>query len=104
MGMCKADTEIRNFGWWRQGGQRRGQFLRNIRMKVQNLATGLEEKGRKGRSRCRISWGLEGRDTKALTGQDHTWRADKWEGQNVASWDPVSYTGQESGKLEEKSL
>ena len=78
--MCKADTEIRNFGWWRQGWQRRGQFLRNIRMKVQNLATCL---GRKGRSCCRVSWGLEGRDTKALTDRDHTWRADKWEGQNA---------------------
>ena len=80
MDMCKADTEIRNFGWWRQGWQRWGQFLRNIRMKVQNLATCL---GRKGRSCCRVSWGLEGRDTKALTDRDHTWRADKWEGQNA---------------------
>ena len=49
-------------------------------MKVQNLATCL---GRKGRSCCRVSWGLEGRDTKALTDRDHTWRADKWEGQNA---------------------
>jgi len=78
--VCKADTDIRNFGWWRQGWQRRGQFLRNIRMKVQNLATCL---GRKGRSCCRVSWGREGRDTRALTDCDHTWRADKREGQNV---------------------
>ena len=74
------------------GWQRRSQFLRNIRMKVQNLATCL---GGKGRSCGRISWGLEERDTKALTDRDHRRRADKWEGQNAGNWDSVSYTGQE---------
>lgn len=47
MGVCKVDREIISFGWWRQGCQRRGQYLKNIRMNAQNLATCL---GRKGRS------------------------------------------------------
>lgn len=51
-------------------------------MKVQNLATCF---GGKGRSCGRISWGLEGRDTKALTDHDHRRRADKWEGQNTGN-------------------
>lgn len=85
-------------GQRRRDGQRRGQYLGDVRVSVQNLATCL---ARKGRSSRRVSWGLEGRDTKTSADHDHTWTANKPEGKTrVPGIQCFTYVGQEEGKLQ----
>lgn len=95
--MERSDT----CGWWRQGWQGLGQYLGNNRINAQNLATCL---GTKSRSSWRITWGLEGRDTKTSTDHEYTWVANNGK---VEQWVPgilfSTYFGAGVGKAARES-